>query len=128
MISKNKQPNNYHSRAAIRPTSPVKAQVIVEDYHEKSVEYFLSNSTQLDEHGFASFFALKFDKATKKKVARLHFSMEAQIETPYGKWEKVQIQSEASAPFIVFTNENQWESSEAILLKKDCFAGQLEVR
>lgn len=31
------------------------------------------------------------------------------------------IQSEASAPFIVFTNESQWEESEAILLKKECF-------
>ena len=32
------------------------------------------------------------------------------------------IQGGQSAPFIVFTNESQWEESEGILLKKDCFS------
>ena len=115
------------SRAKIQPTSVVKAHVIVEDYHEKQVQ-FTSDTTPMDDHGFASFYALKFDKATKKKVARLQFSMEAKIQTPIGEFKTVHIQSESSAPFIVFTNENQWESSETILLKKDCFLGQNEVR
>ena len=123
----------------------MKASVIFEDCHENAT--FISDSVDMDEHGFASFYSLKFDKATRKrvlfffflthcrfpneplknspspppkKVAKLQFSMDAQITTPKGNIQ-IPIQSESSAPFIVFTNESQWEESESILLKKDCF-------
>ena len=41
--------------------------------------------------------------------------------TVNGRTTNIPIQSEPSAPFIVFTNECQWEESEGSLLKKDCF-------
>lgn len=102
----------------VTPCSKVKASVIFEDCHENAT--FISDSVDMDDHGFASFYSLKFDKATRKRVAKLQFSMDATISTPKGSLQ-TPIQSESSSPFIVFTNESQWEESESILLKKDCF-------
>ena len=45
----------------------MKADVIIEDYHEKEGS-FTSDTVQMDAQGFASFYSLKFLKATRKKV------------------------------------------------------------
>ncbi len=144
------------AKTDVHPTSAVKADVIYEDYHEREGT-FTSDSQMLDPQGFASFYALKFAKATRKKVlhslslshspsltlsislflsfnvflvvyvliqvARLQFSVTATITFDGQIYPDIPIQSDSSAPFIVFTNESQWEESEGILLKKDAFEG-----
>mmetsp|Transcript_7501 Transcript_7501/g.21340 ORF Transcript_7501/g.21340 Transcript_7501/m.21340 type:complete len:783 (+) Transcript_7501:97-2445(+) len=110
-----------NSRSVVKPMSKVKAEVIYEDYHEREGT-FTSDTVAMDTHGFASFYNLKFSKATRKKVARLQFSVTAEFTLEGGREKHVlPIQSESSAPFIVFTNESQWEESESILLKKEAF-------
>jgi len=37
------------------------------------------------------------------------------------------ISKDMSHPFVVITNECQWEGSAGTLLKKDAFGGQLEI-
>lgn len=56
-------------------------------------------------------------------MARLQFSVTATLTFDGQSYPDIPIQSDSSAPFIVFTNESQWEESEGILLKKDSFDG-----
>ena len=46
--------------------------------------------------------------------------MKAKINTPNGDIE-IDIDSEDSAPFIVLSNESQWDECEFILFKRECF-------
>jgi hypothetical protein len=64
---------------------------------------------------------------TRKKTIHLKFSVEVQITRRDGSSIKRVVESDGSKPFIVKTNENQWEESEGILLKTDAFGSQNEV-
>jgi len=64
---------------------------------------------------------------TRKKTIHLKFSVEVQITRRDGSSIKRVIESDGSKPFIVKTNENQWEESEGILLKTDAFGTLNEV-
>jgi len=110
------------AKADVRAISKVRAELIYEDYHEKEGT-FTTDEQDLNEQNFASFYNLKFSKSTRLKVARLQFAVEAQYSNATRAPATAAIQSESSAPFIVLTNESQWESSEGILLKKDAFKG-----
>jgi len=54
-------------------------------------------------------------------MVRLQFSVPIEYITGNGSSSVVALESEPSHPFIVVTNESQWEYSEGALLKKDAF-------
>jgi hypothetical protein len=69
-------------------------------------------------------FYLKFLTGTRKNPVRLRFGIQLQINQN-GAAQTVTVESNSSRPFIVITNECQWEESEGILLKKDAFGEQV---
>ena len=60
-------------------------------------------------------------------MVRLQFAIEVQFTLLNGAVSKALIESkEPSNPFVVMTNENQWDQSEGMLLKKDIFDGNVD--
>eukprot|EP01096_Ripella_sp_DP13-Kostka_P016086 TRINITY_DN771_c0_g2_i2.p1 TRINITY_DN771_c0_g2~~TRINITY_DN771_c0_g2_i2.p1 ORF type:complete len:726 (-),score=340.17 TRINITY_DN771_c0_g2_i2:336-2240(-) len=69
---------------------------------------------------------LKFLNGTRKNSATLRFGIQAQVvQGP--NTATVTVESQSSMPFIVITNECQWEESEGVLLKRDTFSELSEV-
>ena len=69
---------------------------------------------------------LRFLNGTRKNSVTLRFGMQVQVVQPAGPV-TVTVESYATQPFIVITNECQWEESEGTLLKKDAFGEQVPV-
>eukprot|EP01132_Coremiostelium_polycephalum_P005010 gene5010-6239_t len=68
-------------------------------------------------------FPLKFLAGTRKCSVNLKFGVNIR-DMDNGT---TAVESDASNPFVVITNECQWEGSAGVLLKKDAFDGQLEI-
>jgi len=68
------------------------------------------------ENGMAVFNNLIFPHGTRKKAIHLKFKVSIKV----GNMDSV-IESKLSKPFIVKTNENQWQEAEGILLKMEAF-------
>eukprot|EP01113_Clastostelium_recurvatum_P039101 TRINITY_DN5930_c0_g1_i3.p1 TRINITY_DN5930_c0_g1~~TRINITY_DN5930_c0_g1_i3.p1 ORF type:complete len:634 (-),score=194.11 TRINITY_DN5930_c0_g1_i3:203-2104(-) len=68
-------------------------------------------------------FPLKFMQGTRKASVNIKFGVSVRSTggTP------ATIESNMSNPFVVITNECQWEGSAGTLLKKDAFGGSLEI-
>jgi hypothetical protein len=63
-------------------------------------------------------FPLKFIQGAKKAAAFLKFS----IQVGYGGSNQLHtVESNLTTPFVVITNECQWEGSAGTLLKKELF-------
>lgn len=69
---------------------------------------------------------LKFLNGTRKNSVTLRFGMQVQVSQPSAPV-TVTVESHSTRPFIVITNECQWEESEGTLLKKDAFGEQPEI-
>jgi len=69
-------------------------------------------------------FPLKFLSGTRKSA--VHIKMGVPVRAGPGG-ASITVESEMSNPFVVITNECQWENSAGTLLKKDAFGGQLEI-
>jgi hypothetical protein len=67
-------------------------------------------------------FQPKFLVGTRKNAVNLRFSVSVKCNESLHT-----IESELSNPFIVITNECQWAEAEGTLIKKEAFAGHLEV-
>ena len=70
---------------------------------------------------------LKFLNGTRKNSVTLRFGMQVQVTQSSGSAVTVTVESHSTRPFIVITNECQWEESEGTLLKKDAFGEQAEI-
>jgi len=71
----------------------------------------------LSTSGTARFPDLRFVHGTRLKIAVLKFTLEVQYIQPNGTVHNAILESNKSNPFVVMTNENQWESSAGNLLK-----------
>eukprot|EP01095_Lingulamoeba_sp_RSL-Kostka_P005020 TRINITY_DN1634_c0_g2_i1.p1 TRINITY_DN1634_c0_g2~~TRINITY_DN1634_c0_g2_i1.p1 ORF type:complete len:728 (+),score=240.98 TRINITY_DN1634_c0_g2_i1:560-2743(+) len=110
-----------------RPVTSVKAELIYEEYRAKRGSFTILNDEQdLDENKIASFTDLRFPHGTRLKMVRLQFSLEVEYVKADGNIGKAIVESNSSRNFIVMTNENQWDSSECVLLKRDCFDQTVE--
>jgi len=109
-------------KASCRAETPVKAQLMHEDFHSKRGSVEIHNSEQpMDDEGFARFPDLRFPSGSRQKVVRLQFVVEVTYVQPNGVVGKQLLESDLTQPFIVMTNENQWKVSEGALLKKTAF-------
>lgn len=68
-------------------------------------------------------FPLKFLTGTRKSCVNLRFVV--QVKT--NNHSSTTIESNTSQPFIVITNDCQWEGSEGTLLKNEAFNDQIEI-
>jgi len=69
-------------------------------------------------------FPIKFLAGTRKSCVTLRFVMQVKVGSVISR----SIESNSSQPFIVITNDCQWEGSEGTLLKNDAFSEQIEIQ
>eukprot|EP01103_Thecamoeba_quadrilineata_P013946 TRINITY_DN401_c0_g3_i1.p1 TRINITY_DN401_c0_g3~~TRINITY_DN401_c0_g3_i1.p1 ORF type:complete len:653 (-),score=131.78 TRINITY_DN401_c0_g3_i1:75-1961(-) len=114
------------TRTEICPIGKAKAVVTYDDYQGKKHTLEIQNDCQdLDDQGIATFFNIRFPTGTRMKAVRLQFA----VPVKYHLFDDGQstggtpalIESDVSHPFIVLTNENQWDVAAGVLLKKELF-------
>ena len=69
---------------------------------------------------------LRFLTGTRKTPASLRFGIQVQLAATSGATGMYTVESHSSEPFIVITNECQWEECEGVLLKKHTFGDQVQ--
>ena len=112
----------------------VVCEAVVEGGNSKAVKKDptqLSNSlADVNTNNVAIFNNLVFPHGTRKKLIHLKFSVEVMGFNNFSqkKMLTMKVVSELTPPFIVKTNENQWEESEKILLKHEIFGAQSEAK
>lgn len=110
----------------VSPTAAAKATLLCES-HNPSTKGAPSSPLEADAqplNGASKLgdFPLKFMAGTRKAAVHLKFGVA--VRSPLST---ATIESDMSNPFVVITNECQWEGSAGTLLKKDAFGGQLEI-
>lgn len=101
--------------------------VMIWDNHQSkgSTQKNIESDTQtVDAFNRVAKWHLKFLNGTRKNAVTLRFGMQVHVSQPGGPV-TVTVESHSTRPFIVITNECQWEESEGILLKKDSFGEQV---
>ena len=79
---------------------------------------------QLDKHSLTVSFPINFREGTRKNAVYLRFIMDVKVSQA-GQSVSGTVESENSAPFVVMTNQKQWEACERTLLLRDSFNGQV---
>eukprot|EP01102_Stenamoeba_stenopodia_P016602 TRINITY_DN5820_c0_g1_i1.p1 TRINITY_DN5820_c0_g1~~TRINITY_DN5820_c0_g1_i1.p1 ORF type:complete len:555 (-),score=113.32 TRINITY_DN5820_c0_g1_i1:163-1827(-) len=117
-------------KTEIKVMSQVKAILFFDDQSKKEKESLaISNDVaDFDSQGEACFSDLRFPAGTRLKMVRLQFSVHVQYVL-VGKTNLTTtiLESEPTEPFVVMTNENQWDNSAGILLKKDAFDNSQQI-
>lgn len=107
------------------PVSPVKATLLC-DTHNPPAKGAPSSPLEGDTQQMApsriAHFPLRFVAGTRKSAVHIKLGVPVRMGAATAT-----IESEMSNPFVVITNECQWEGSAGTLLKKDAFGGQLEI-
>lgn len=80
----------------------------------------------LDPQTWTAAFPVKFAQGSRRCRVTLRFSVDVTMLGRFKQPVVATIESNSTNPFIVTTNESQWEGSEQILLKSDVFGGMLE--
>lgn len=120
------------SRVEFQSIGKVKASMVVENQPTtkaaagtKTIETdFSYQVVSMDEAQRIAKYHLKFLNGTRKNPVTLKFSMQVQVVGGAGT---VTVESPSSNPFIVITNECQYEESDGTLLKKDSFGSNTEI-
>jgi len=80
----------------------------------------------MNEQRIATFSDLRFSQGTRLKTVKLQFTQNVECQQLEGPSVKTVLESDPSQPFIVLTNENQWDVSEGILTQRDAFGNLIE--
>lgn len=109
--------------------SPMKVVMLWDNHQSKSTsQKTIEEDTQaIDAYNRVAKWHLKFLNGTRKNSVTLRFVMQVQVAQPNGGPVTVTVESHPTRPFIVITNECQWEESEGALLKKEAFGEQNEI-
>ena len=107
--------------------SPVKATLVVENNQGKGLDHkMIENDVQLlDPQTLTAKFPITFLEGTRKNAVCLRFAMDVQVEQSGMKVSGSLEVERSSSPFVVMTNQKQWEGCERTLLLRDAFAGQV---
>jgi len=85
-----------------------------------------NDSQPIDAYRRLSRWHLKFLNGTRKNAVGVRFGIQVNVGSGINT-QSVTVESENSLPFIVITNECQWEESEGALIRKELFSEQNEV-
>lgn len=89
---------------------------------QNTTEKFLLNEVQvIDSNTLIANFPLKFLRGTRKGKAFFKFSTIVNYVDNCNNSSHYHIESEISKPFVIITNESQWESAEEIIFKHNLF-------
>lgn len=111
----------------VKSLTPVKAAMIMDSHQAgKGDLKMISNDTQLMDPQYVVQFPLTFCEGTRKNGVHLRFSMQVQV-VQNGRTVEGTVESDSTKPFVVMTNQKQWEACERTLLLRDAFGDKLEV-
>eukprot|EP00008_Paramoeba_atlantica_P003665 CAMPEP_0201486210 /NCGR_PEP_ID=MMETSP0151_2-20130828/10275_1 /ASSEMBLY_ACC=CAM_ASM_000257 /TAXON_ID=200890 /ORGANISM="Paramoeba atlantica, Strain 621/1 / CCAP 1560/9" /LENGTH=808 /DNA_ID=CAMNT_0047870723 /DNA_START=109 /DNA_END=2535 /DNA_ORIENTATION=- len=111
----------HGARMSIVCPTTIKAELVYEEYHQKGCNFTMQGDVQeLDDNNTATFSEIRFSRGTRLKMVRLQFMADVKFKQ-YGQMSSIMLESDPSSPFIIMTNESQWDFSEGILFKKDAF-------
>lgn len=103
---------------------PVKATVISEGHSamKNAKEKAIENEVQaMDVQSRCAAFPLKFLSGTRMSSVYLKFSMQVTASLQGNRSIPANLETPNTRPFIVITNESQWEQAEQLLFKLDAF-------
>ena len=106
--------------------STVRATLISDAHQAKQPETKMieGDIQQLDQNLLTVSFPISFKEGTRKNAVYLRFIMDISVNQA-GQSVSGSIESENSNPFVVMTNQKQWEACERTLLLRDSFNGQV---
>jgi hypothetical protein len=96
----------------------------------KEETHTVHNNQKMMDSGTAIFDSLTFPQGSRKKTLSLKFSVTVNCSRPLGNSTEnytCLIESDLSQPFIVKTNENQWDEAEGSLLKAEAFGPRSDI-
>mmetsp|Transcript_30647 Transcript_30647/g.85838 ORF Transcript_30647/g.85838 Transcript_30647/m.85838 type:complete len:610 (+) Transcript_30647:1-1830(+) len=102
----------------------VRAELVYEEYHQKGGNFIIQGGQkETDSRNRAVLTDIRFSKGTRLKMVRIQFVGQVSFQ-PKGQQPPITMttESEPSCPFIIMTNESQWDYSEGILFQKDAFS------
>ena len=70
---------------------------------------------------------MKFEEGTRKNPASLQFSVQVSVSQCGNTHVAASVESALSSPFVIMTNQRQYEDCERMLLMRDSFGDQSEV-
>ncbi|EGG18419.1 signal transducer and activator of transcription family protein [Cavenderia fasciculata] len=114
------------ARSNFHINGPVKATLLCDSHptNKNNPQQVLEMDTQpIYPASLTAHFPLKFLAGTRKSSVNLKFGVNIRDMDSV----TTAVESDFSNPFVVITNECQWEGSAGVLLKKDAFDGQLEI-
>eukprot|EP01133_Synstelium_polycarpum_P003844 gene3844-4438_t len=114
------------ARSNFHINGPVKATLLCDSHPttKNNPQQLLEMDTQpIYPASLTAHFPLKFLTGTRKSSVNLKFGVNIRDMDNV----TTAVESDCSNPFVVITNECQWEGSAGVLLKKDAFDGQLEI-
>ena len=107
--------------------SPVKGMVVIDSSRTNEDKAISGHTQQLDNSLLKAQFPITFEEGTRKNVAKLRFIVDVQVEQMGHKASGSLESITNSAPFVVMTNQKQWEGCERTLLQRDAFGGSAEI-
>jgi len=110
------------ANVTLQNLSPVKVTLTMDNPQGMSAKNIESEEERIDEFSKTAKFHLKFLNGTRKTYATVKYS--AQVQLP--GLAPLPMESYSSRPFVVITNECQYEESDGLLLKMDTFGPQMD--
>jgi len=112
---------------SVQQCSPVKAVLVSDAPLTKGDAKLIENDTQMMERQFmVAKFPLVFKEGTRKASIKIRFEMDVEV-LQSGRSIKASVESVCTKPFVVMTNQKQWEACERPLLQGDAFGTHTEI-
>ena len=108
----------------------MQASVVWDSHQTKGVQQsnLPDQKMACDSYTHSAKWNLKFGNGTRKQPVTIRFSIKAEMQlhaTNGTSTHTLPLQSQLSRPFIVITNECQWEEGEGTLLRRACFGNNV---
>eukprot|EP01101_Sappina_pedata_P008874 TRINITY_DN500_c0_g1_i1.p1 TRINITY_DN500_c0_g1~~TRINITY_DN500_c0_g1_i1.p1 ORF type:complete len:729 (+),score=230.74 TRINITY_DN500_c0_g1_i1:157-2187(+) len=118
----------------VKILSKVKASIMADGNKVSNSEDKLidGDEQEMDPKTLVVKFPLHFPKGTRKSASCFRFTVLAQSTQKYPNSSNMTpfsttLESEISLPYMVMTNQKQWEACEGVLLKKEAFGEHVEI-
>lgn len=104
---------------------PVQATMVSEGHgavKNAAKEKFMENDIQqMDPHSRTASFPIKFLSGTRMSCVALRFTMQITATLQGNRSIPGNLETPSTRPFLIITNESQWEQAEQLLFKLDAF-------
>lgn len=106
---------------------PVVCRVANDSSQSSEQKIFINETQPIDFLTNSASFPLKLTQGTRRAKVHVLFALQISITDSKGTKSSHLIESEISNPFVVITNESQWDATEEVLFKWDLFDKYQEI-